>query len=92
MPSCVGQRGAHHVGLDATELRLAVDEDVGDGAAGGLDDLGVGVEQRHVERLGQPAPDGGLARAGHAHQHGLGRHQPDACARCAGSRAATARR
>ena len=43
-------------------------------------DLGVGVEQRHVQRLGQPPPDGGLARAGHAHQHGLGCHQPDACA------------
>ena len=75
----LGQGRAHHVGLDAAELGFALDEDLGDGAAGALDDLGVGVEQRYVQRLGQATSDRGLARAGHAHQDGLGRHQPDAC-------------
>src|ERR1700754_4938070 len=82
-----GKCRAHHLFLDSAELLLAViAEDVGDGAASRLDDLGVVIEQRHSHRLGEPTPNGGLTGSRHAHQYGPGSHQPDACA---GSRSAS---
>ena len=58
-----GERSAHHLFFDTTELRFAVGgEEVGDTAAGPLFDRHVGVEHRDVERLGQPSPDRGLTR------------------------------
>ena len=53
----LGQRGAHHGLLYTAELLLAIHEQFGNGAAGGLDDLGVAVQQRHLQRLGQAASD-----------------------------------
>ncbi len=71
----VGQCRAHHVLLDTSELLLPVGgEDVGDAASGPLLDRDVGVEQADPERLGQPAPDGGLAGARQADENRFGCH------------------
>ena len=53
-PLALAEGGFPHVG-----------EDVGDGAAGGGLDLGVGVAERHVERAREPAAH---ARLAHSHK------------------------
>ena len=65
-----GQQPPHHPALALAELALAVAvEHLGDGAAGGLLDLGVGVAERQPEPRGQAAADRGLARAHQPDQH-----------------------
>ena len=44
-------------------------EQLGDAAAGGLFDLGIGVAEGQAEAEGEPAADGGLAGAHQADQH-----------------------
>ena len=90
----LGQGGAHHGLLYAAELLLAIHEHVGDAAAGGLDDLGVGVQQRHLHA---PWPGGVRSWTYRSPAYpstplwGPSARRPCATA-SAGSRAATARR
>ena len=60
-------------GLEGSEVLLTgLHEDVGDGAALGRLDVGVGVADREPPRVGQQRSDGGLARAHRADEHDLG--------------------
>ena len=65
-----GQRLAHGLRLQRAEVRLAVvDEDVGDGAALGGLDVGVGVAGADVPGGGEQLGDRGLAGAHRADEH-----------------------
>ena len=62
--------------LAGAEIRLAVGgEDLRDRHAGGLLDLGVGIDERQAEARRQPAADRRLAGAHHADQHDRARPQ-----------------
>ena len=64
------QEPGDHARLAGAEIRLAVGgEDFGDGHAGGLFDLGVGIDEGNAETGREPAADRRLARAHHADQH-----------------------
>ncbi len=64
------QQPRDHARLAGAEIGLAVGgEDFRDGHAGGLFDLGVGIDERNAEPGRQPAADRRLARAHHADQH-----------------------
>ena len=64
------QKPRHDALLAFAKIRLAVlGEDLRDAEIGGLLDLGVGIEEREMQEVGEPPADGRLAGAHHADQH-----------------------
>ncbi len=80
----LGECRSHDLLFYAAERLLTVYEQFGDAAARGLDDLGIRVQERQLDGLGEPAPDRGFSGAWHPHQHCFRCHQPDACTGCDG--------